>query len=426
MAAAGGDAVAVALPWMLGFRWAVLAGLIAANLGGEKLTALVPPAGVTLVGALVAATNLAVHALRGRVVEARLAAALLLLDAALLTWLLAGTGGAANPFSILYLVQIAFSALLLRPVWTWTVAVAGVVGFSVLFLVPQPADPHAGHGSGASLDQHLRGMWIAFVVAALATTLFVTLLRRSLDRREREVRALQDLAVRYDRLATLSAFAAGAAHELATPLGTIALEAAEARRLAEAERRSAALARPLDTIRTEVERCRIVLDDLAGRAGETVGEIARRVPLRGLVMAALDRLSAEERERVRLDLAAGPDLVEVPERALVRTLVTLLRNAFDVSPPGAQVELMTGIEAGWLVVRVLDRGPGPSPGLAERVGEPFLTTKTSGLGLGLFAARQLLELLGGGLRLAVRPEGGAVAELRLRSAAEASGEGAAR
>ncbi len=414
-------AVTVALPWLLRFRWAVLAGQLLFVSAGRTWLGLSIPAWVLAIPVLNGASNLAGHALARRIPAATLAAGLLLLDSVLLTALLAASGGAANPFTILYLVQIALSALVLRPRWTWLMATASVLGFSSLFLFPPRVDPHAAHGMAMNMSSHLRGMWAAFVLAALATALFVTLLRRSLDRRERELGSLRDLALRYDRLATLSTFAAGAAHELATPLGTIALVVAEIEEHV-ASGAGEAARQDLRTIRGEVDRCRVILDDLAGRAGETVGEIVLPTSLHDLIDDALHRLSVEEQRRVRVDrgavgtagaIGALDAVLRVPRRALVRALVTLLRNAFEASPPGEPIEVRAALEAGWVSLAVLDRGTGPSLGLAERVGEPFLTTKLEGLGLGLFAAKRLVGLLGGELRLGPRPGGGASAELWL-------------
>ncbi len=410
------DAAAVALPWLFRFRWVVLAGQLLFVLAGQSWLG-TPIADWALTSpALVLASNIAGLLLARRFEAEAIAAGLLMLDSVLLTALLAATGAAANPFTILYLVQIALSALVLRPRWTWAIAAASVLGFSALFWVSPGADPHAAHGMARSMVSHLRGMWAAFVVAALATALFVTLLRLSLDRRVRELAALRSLAARYDRLATLSTFAAGAAHELATPLGTIALVAAET----EARPEAAAVAPDLRTIRGEVERCRLILDDLAGRAGETAGEMAHPVSAGELVASALRRLAGEEQSRVEIEAPVDFE-VEVPERAVVRSLVTLLRNAFEASAPGSHVEIRSERLGSTWRTSILDRGAGPRAGLVERIGEPFLTTKEEGLGLGLFATKRLAELLGGELRLKARDGGGAVAELLLPVAAPSAG-----
>lgn len=420
----GGDraaTAAVGLHWLIRFRWLVLVGITSFLLLTPTLLGRTAPRWLAAIPAILVFSNLLALApwLRARLAPSPVAGGLLLLDTALFTLLFAGTGGAANPFTIFYLVEIVFSALVLRPVWTWIVAVESVLGFSLLFVPWSVTDPHAGHmGDGAgSFSSHLRGMWLAFVVAALATALFVTLLRRARDRRARELEELRDLAARYERLATLSTFAAGAAHELATPLGSIALLAAEVGGRVPAEE-SQERARLLGTLRQEVARCRAILDDLAGRAGETAGEPVRVVAVDALLGAALDRMSGVERERVRISAPSEAGAVRLPERAMVRSLVSLLRNAFDASPAGASVELRIERREDEVGFLVLDRGAGPRAGLAERVGEPFLTTKPrgEGLGLGLFATRQLATLLGGSFRLSEREGGGAVAEIRIPAA----------
>ena len=166
------------------------------------------------------------------------------------------------------------------------------------------------------------------------------------------------------------------------------------------------------TLRHEAERCRRILDDLAGQAGETAGEIVQPLSATALASAALERLSSDERLRVRLEIEHDFEVV-VPKRALVRSLVTLLRNAFDASPPAQPIELRLTRDGGNWSCAVLDRGDGPQRELVGRIGEPFLTTKSDGLGLGLFATTRLADLLGGAFRLERRPDGGAIAELRL-------------
>lgn len=420
----GGDraaTAAVGLHWLIRFRWLVLVGITAFLLLTPTLLGRIAPRWLAALPTVLVFSNLLALApwLRARLAPAPVAGGLLLLDTALFTLLFAGTGGAANPFTILYLVEIVFSALVLRPVWTWIVALESVIGFSLLFVPWSVADPHAGHvGDGAgSFSSHLRGMWLAFVVAAIATALFVTLLRRARDRRARELEQLRDLATRYERLATLSTFAAGAAHELATPLGTIALLAAEVGGGTPA-RSSPESRQLLASLRQEVARCRAILDDLAGRAGETAGEPLAEVGVDALLEAALDRLSGGERARVRISAATEKRTVRVPERAMARSLVALLRNAFDASPHAAVVELRVEPRQDGLLFEVLDRGAGPRVGLPERVGEPFLTTKRpgEGLGLGLFATRQLTVLLGGEFRLSERPDGGARAAIWIPAA----------
>ena len=143
------------------------------------------------------------------------------IDVVILTGLLFFTGGPFNPFSFLYLVHIALGAVVLRPVWTWSLVALSLVCSGALFyghvwLKLDYSDPasHAQH-----MRMHLEGMWIAFAVAAGFIVYFVTRVRRALARREADLAAERALAARNERLASLATLAAGAAHELATPAG---------------------------------------------------------------------------------------------------------------------------------------------------------------------------------------------------------------
>jgi two-component system sensor histidine kinase RegB len=147
---------------------------------------------------------------------------------------------------------------------------------------------------------HLQGMWIAFAIAAALTAHFVVQLSAAIDRRDAEILAARDRAARSERLAALATLAAGAAHELATPLGTIAIAAKELERalarLPAAE--AGALLEDAGLSRAELERCRRILDQMAARSGETTGEVPETVSVKGLLDDVLNDLPPEDAARV--------------------------------------------------------------------------------------------------------------------------------
>ena len=408
-----GDAIRDPLAWLMPFRWAVAGIEVVGILAAGPFGGLAIARWIWAVPLLQAATNLTAWMLaRPGVDRSLLTGLLLVLDAGFLTALFAASGGSASPFTTFYLVLIVFSALVLRPFWSWATAIASIAGFSLLFVLPSGEAAHA-------FSWHLRGMWAAFVAAAVATALFVTLLRQARDRRERDLERLRDLAGRYERLAVLSTCAAGAAHELATPLGTVALAS---ERIASGRLDREGVTREADGIGEEIARCRVLLDELAGRAGEATGEAPRSIEPAALVERALDRLAGSERGRVTTRFADSLPSIVVPERGLDRSLLALLRNAIEASAAGTPIEAEVTCDGDRVVFRVADRGAGIEPDLAGRIGEPFLSTKgKEGLGLGLFAASRLAELLGGGLTLAPRAGGGTVAELVLPTKLRKSG-----
>src|SRR5262249_40848725 len=138
---------------------------------------------------------------------------------------------------------------------------------------------------------HLAGMWVAFAGAAGAIVYFVHHLTMALADRERELAAARDLAARREKLGALATLAAGAAHELATPLATIALVSEE---LA-GSFPSGDVKDDLVLLQTQVRRCRTILDQMVAEAGQLTGERLARVCLSECAAAACEQLNENER-----------------------------------------------------------------------------------------------------------------------------------
>jgi len=363
---------------------------------------------LTIIGVEIASNLVAARWLRrvGTVTSAALAV-VLTLDVLFFTALLALTGGPYNPFSFLYLIQIALGAVILSPAAAYGLAVLCFSAFAALFnwhiwlpLQGQELGPHELH----HLQSHVRGMWIGLAVAAGFIVTFVQRVRRALAVREQELFRANDLARRNERLASLATLSAGAAHELSTPLSTIAVVARELeRRMESAEGKPEWLPEWLNDarlVRTQVDRCRAILTRMAASAGESAGEAPERVAVAAVIEAALSNLDQEPAVVTDVQGLDGRQL-RVPPVALAQALQGIVRNAQQASPPGATV-LVRGKarDAAW-VFEVEDRGPGMDAATLARAGEPFFTTKVAGegMGLGLFLARTTAEQLGGQLEI---------------------------
>jgi len=402
----------LALRWLVQVRWVAVAGQLFAILAARVF--IEPPTTALLAQALITgATN--IWALR---VAPRpsLPGLLLLLDTVLLTVILFLTGGAANPFSIFYLAYIALAAVVLTARWTAALALSAILSYGVLFALGPAGGEPSGHIH--DFDAHLRGMWVAFVLSAALVSFFVVRLRATIEGHVRDLAAERARAARHEKLAALATLAAGAAHELATPLGTIAVVASELGNEISQENKALVEA-DLRLIRSEVERCRVILDDLSAGAGEAPGERPRSEAVRAIIDSCLEALSPTEAARVHVSIESGEAAVSVPPRAIRRCLGSLIRNAMDASESGARVGIEARRVGAFVNIAVRDQGAGMSAEELSKAGEPFWTTKPPGrgMGLGLFLVRATLDQIGGRLDLQASPERGTTAIMSLPVAA---------
>ncbi len=395
--------------WLLHLRWAAVFGQLLAiafaKVESPDEVALMGPLALVTVMAL---SNVALARHFGlREIGPRgdnVLAAALLVDVALLASILGLTGGPANPMSTLLMVHVTLAAVVLRARFAWLLAVVAVGAFGALFLA---APCHVKHG-----PMHLYGMWLAFAAAATTIVFFVGRIAAELRLRESRILDLADKKAQSDKLASLSTLAAGAAHELGTPLGTIAVAAKELERGLALTGQPDELVGDARLIRREVDRCRSILDQLHARAGESTGELEAEVPLSQLEKELKASLAPHELGRVAIVLEQDAS-ARLPRVAVLQALRTLVRNGLEASDGLVTVSLSAPV--GELRFAIEDKGAGMAPDVLARAGEPFFTTKEAGrgMGLGLFLARAVAERLGGALRIESSLGSGTVALMSL-------------
>ena len=391
------ERAAVNASWLLKLRWAQIAGQAATVMVATRLVETpLPWSALALLVAAGALSNLILEGwLRRRpAVRDWHVAGIMALDVALLTALLYLTGGPINPFGFLYLVQIALATVLVPAVFSWSLVALSFACFGLLLIDHRPLV--------VSHRAHTIGMWVALGVASAFIVTFLWRVTAALAERERELDDARNLTARQERLASLATMAAGAAHELATPLGTVALVAKELERHLDGVG-PPHLIEDARLIREQVGRCRAILDQMAGGAG-AAGESLSTVTVETLVDEALTGARGEPRV-VRQLGTAGAGTVRVPARAVSQALRSIITNAQDASSPSSEVVVACAIRAEVLAIDVIDRGPGMSAELLARIGEPFFTTKQPGrgMGLGLYLARAVFESVGGVLLIDSTP-----------------------
>lgn len=392
-------------------RWIAVAGQLLAILVAHFVLAVpLPLVPMLSVVALLAVANIVFMAtLRRIVVRGELSLALLL-DMAALTAQLYYSGGAANPFISLYLLQVVLGAILLPPITAGalTVAACGFYTFLSLNHLPLVLPERLGTFSA---DLMLLGRWLAFAMVAVLLVLFIARISRNLRARDAYVADLAQRAAEEEGIVRMGLFASGAAHELGTPLSSLAVLVADWQRLP-VFAKDPELSQEVIEARSEIERCKAIVSNILHSAGQARGEAMDQVRARALVEEIAAEWTAQHPDAPFAHSLAGlGDARIAAEPALRQAIWSLLENALEASP--GSVELDGDRIDDRVVITVRDRGTGFADDQIGTAGRLYQSTKGPGHGLGLFLAANVARQLGGRLAVANRAGGGAEVSLAL-------------
>jgi two-component system sensor histidine kinase RegB len=315
------------------------------------------------------------------------------------------SGGVTNPFASLMLVPVVIAAISLRAPTVWALAGLAGVYYGVLLFNYLPlavADPVTAY------RMHLGGMWFNFVISAAFIAFFITRMNLALREHEQILAALREKNLRDERILALGTQAALAAHELATPLASIAMTAGE---LAHEYANDPEIGADCQLLREQAAVCKTILNRLAERAreGDSTGKNGTAaLNVAEWLMAIVERWTIM-RPQASVSVDAASDLAELaiaPPDELEQALLNLFNNAADVSP--GQVKISARRDAQLIHIEIADRGPGFSDAAKRQAGRVLFTGKPGhGLGLGLTLTHATVERLGGEVSLTGRTGGGA-------------------
>jgi two-component system sensor histidine kinase RegB len=330
-------------------------------------------------------------------------------DTVVLWCLLYFTGGATNPFVTLLLMPIALGAAALSV--PALLAVSALTGVAYLILIRHyvPLPPVMDGPGGFAL--HVIGMAVNFVITAALLGFFINRLASAVRQQQLEVQRVRERALRDEGILAIATQAAGAAHELNTPLSTMRTLLPELHREHAA---NALLADDLTLLQEQVERCRTILREMVAFGKAQLSQEDEQMSLGQFVRGCLERfqlLRPEAELELELDAATADTVLRSPP-GLRHALINLLNNAVDASAVrgSQQVALRVRHDGGWLELRVSDRGPGF---VTSRPGAPLGDTqKHGGLGIGLTLAEATADRLSGELT-AENTVKGAVVSMRL-------------
>ncbi len=255
-------------------------------------------------------------------------------------------------------------------------------------------------------------MWLGFLLSAAVVAYFVTKMGATLRAHDRELAEARENALQANQMVVLGTLAAGTAHELGTPLATMAVLARE---IGEDYTEEPELTERIRVLRGQVSRCKEILSRMAERAGQAQADAGRQLPLDHYLEEILAEWRKLHPETPLQTQCAGSQPVPriLADRTVTQAITNVLNNAADAARHA--VEFDARWEPALLQIEVRDDGDGLPKSLREHIGKPFVTTKKAGrgMGLGLYLAQSTLQRLGGSLQLFERATKGVTVKIEL-------------
>lgn len=310
----------------------------------------------------------------------------LLIDIISLFGLLYYTGGATNPFASLFILQVIIAAITLSPLYSWIVSAIAVGCYTTLMFYNVEVPYFLHHHMGDFFSLHVQGMWISFILLAGIISWFVVQMNTTIKRQEA-------ILAEAEKVAAIGVLAANSAHELGTPLATLSLLAERLEEITTDEERK----KNAVIFREQLSRCKNILYRITAAGGVVRAESGRPMPL-DLFLKELINNWKKENPEVSLNVEFIENKIVpqiVAEMGLYNAIINILDNAADVSSDYVSFKAMW--KAKNLVITISDKGQGMPQEVKEKFGEPCISTKADGLGIGLFLSKSVITRLSGTL-----------------------------
>ncbi|WP_348816063.1 ATP-binding protein [Halomonas sp. H10-59] len=333
----------------------------------------------------------------------------LLLDVAGLTLLFYFTGGATNPFITYYLVPVTIAAATLPWRHAWILALTAMAAYSALMVAYHPV-PQLGSHYASSVNLHVLGMWLNFFLSAGLVTFFIYKMAHALRHRDQTLARTREAALRSEQVLAVATQAAGTAHELGTPLSTMAVVLSELKNEYHDDPR---LVEDIDLLRQQVDTCKARLRNLVESADLRRKDEPETRDAQSWLDGVIDRwlvLRPDVTHRLEVARRRGQPSIAV-DTTLDQALTNLLNNAADAQPDDIEIQL--DWTADRVIIDIRDHGPGIPMSIADQLGETFVSTKSKGLGIGLFLTHATINRFGGGVSLYNHHDGGTLTEVTL-------------
>jgi two-component system sensor histidine kinase RegB len=362
----------------------------------------------------------------------------LVIDVFSITALLYLTGGASNPITWVFLLPLIIAAIMLHQSYAWYMVILTTSMYTALmaYNIPLPSiEPHMPRSDMKYSDVknyellqqvhamsdthyfnlHIFGMWFGFVFSAGLVAFFVVELAKTLKAQERNLAEARENALRDERVVALGTLAASAAHDMGTPLGTIAIVTHELEQ-EYPDHRFPDLHEKLLLMQQQIDRCKIALSVMSASAGEMRAESGSVMLLTDYIDEVISQWRTHK-PSAKLCFFISPEVATqakiIAELTLTHSIINILNNAAEASPPEKGIEFHATWDLDYAVIKIRDFGPGLPPELIDFAGKQPVISKKRGLGVGLFLAYSTINRLGGKIHLYNSESGGACVEITL-------------
>ncbi len=343
------------------------------------------------------------------------------------------TGGATNPFTWIFLLPVILTAIILPHAYTWYMVILTTTLYT--FLIPFHAtltavEPHLMHMDMPYMSPvmhetqdeeffnfHIFGMWFGFVCSAGLVAFFAVELSNTIKAGERILGEAREKALQDERIIALGTLAASAAHDMGTPLGTMAIIAHELKDDYSQDVHTE-LHEKMHILQEQINRCKQALSVMSASAGELRAESGHIT----ILSVYLDEVLYQWRSQqpgIKLNLDINPkaplEQSILAELTLTHSLINILNNATEVTPADKGIDfIVTSCTVeNFIGIRIRDYGPGIADDLLEKIGKAPINDSGQGLGVGLFLTYSTINRLGGTIDISNAPTGGACIDIIL-------------
>ncbi|NOG61412.1 MAG: HAMP domain-containing histidine kinase [Proteobacteria bacterium] len=256
--------------------------------------------------------------------------------------------------------------------------------------------PLSNHHHEETLDLHLWGMWYGFILSVLLIAYFVSRISSNLREHQQLLAEVREASLRDEQIIALGTLAANTAHELGTPLSTIAILTTEIER--EYSKKDSELANDLTLLKSQITRCKSIISNMAKDAGELQADTGKKLPLKNYLLELIDEWESglSEIDVVKqFNDSTSPDIVI--DRSLTYALTNILINSAQASPTKIIIESVW--DDNELSITIKDNGHGIDKSVLAHVGNSIVSGSgiEKGMGIGLFLSKTTIERFGGTL-----------------------------